>query len=279
MNLFGEYLVEQKYISAADLLKLLVEQVRTAPSLMEVTFEAQLLEPEEILAVLSLQHNRGSDFKTACHDLGYWTPALEEKIQQELLRKKIPLGQLVMEAKLMSMQELVSALDKFMQENEKKSKTATVVEPSLEKSSETKAVMPFTSLSDTGVLELQDLFSSDCKNILMEQLELLTSSPASPKEREVAGQRCMVEIHTLRGGAKFLRLNRLEELLSVMEQALGKIKNKPSEVQDWILLSDGVRVSWDLCTSVVANKSEEFFFNQSDLQQQYLETLNLLKRF
>lgn len=122
MKLFGEYLVEKKIIDEASLLKALIEQVRSTPSTLEAAFETQVLTQGQLLAVLKHQHAQCVGFLEALQALNLKSEGVVEKIREYSTKKRIPLGQTLVQMGAADLEAITKALDDYLAEVETEQK-------------------------------------------------------------------------------------------------------------------------------------------------------------
>ncbi len=114
MKLFGEYLVEKKIIDEKSLLKALVEQVKSTPSTLEAIVEINAFPPSEILHILKHQHQHGTGFLEAMQALNLKSEKLVDKIREYSSKKRVPLGETLVQLGLANLEVITRALDDYL---------------------------------------------------------------------------------------------------------------------------------------------------------------------
>ncbi|MGZ3650565.1 MAG: hypothetical protein ACXVB9_05935 [Bdellovibrionota bacterium] len=114
MKFFGEFLIEHNLIDRHQLLAALVRQVRDLPSYAEVVFEQNLLPEETLFEAFKLQTIRKISFLEACIEMKVWNQQLNETIHEEVRKKRVPIGQILLEMKALDLDTLTRALDEFL---------------------------------------------------------------------------------------------------------------------------------------------------------------------
>ena len=123
--LFGEYLVQKGLLSSPTVLGLLIEQIKSQPSVAQVIFEHNLLTEPQQLETLRVQSRTGWDYQQACVDLKFWNEEIASTIVQKSVLSRPPLGQLIVSKGLMSFGDLTKVLDEFVGMCELDGDTAT----------------------------------------------------------------------------------------------------------------------------------------------------------
>lgn len=114
MKLFGEFLVEKELINKETLMNMLVEQVRTMPSYLELSWRSKHISADNLLAILKLQSQKHIGFMEALRELGLWSTEIEGNIFAEASTLKIPLGQILVNNNIITAEALTHALDEFL---------------------------------------------------------------------------------------------------------------------------------------------------------------------
>ncbi len=112
--LFGEYLVQKGLLSAPTVLELLIDQIKSQPSVAQIILDHNLLTVPQQLEALRVQSRTGWDYQQACVDLNLWSEDIASTIVQKSHLSRQPLGQLIVSKGLMSFGELTKVLDEFV---------------------------------------------------------------------------------------------------------------------------------------------------------------------
>ncbi len=112
--LFGEYLVQKGLLNAPTVLGLLIDQIKSQPSVAQVIFDNSLLTEPQQLEALRVQSRTGWDYQQACVDLKFWNEEMASTIVQKSIQSRPPLGQLIVSKGLMSFGDLTRVLDEFV---------------------------------------------------------------------------------------------------------------------------------------------------------------------
>lgn len=113
-QLFGEFLVQKNLLKANAILGLLIEQLRSQPTVGEIVFQNSLLSEQQQLEIFRTQCLNGWDYQQACVALGYWNEELAKQIFVRSAKSRMPIGQLIVAKGLMSFGDLTKALDEFV---------------------------------------------------------------------------------------------------------------------------------------------------------------------
>lgn len=114
MKLFGSYLVEIGLVDQATLLAALVRQLEVVPSVAEIVHEGKLLSVRDQLKIFEHQWQTGAEYRRAALELGLWSGHLDFEIKRALVEKRQPLGQVLVEAGKLSLEDLTSSLDEYV---------------------------------------------------------------------------------------------------------------------------------------------------------------------
>ncbi len=112
--LFGEYLVQKGLLNAPTVLGLLIDQIKSQPSVAQVIFDNSLLTEPQQLEALRVQSRTGWDYQQACVDLKFWNEEIASTIVQKSIQSRPALGQLIVSKGLMSFGDLTKILDEFV---------------------------------------------------------------------------------------------------------------------------------------------------------------------
>lgn len=203
-KLFGEYLVEKKLISSAQLLEILMDQLAALPTLPELLHQKRLMSDDDLLRALSHQSSSDTDFKGACTALGLWTPSLQASIASHLLEIRIPIGQLLVQKGHLTLATLTKALDEYFSDER----------------------APLAASSPAPSADNDDDFFTDAKRERLAHLftELGTCTAKSPPDlvRQIL-QSSHQLVHSLRGAARLAGNVPLENSWALFERELSAL--------------------------------------------------------
>lgn len=114
MKLFGEFLVEKKYINADNLVHSLISQVKMTRPVVDIIYSKKLLDPNQILSALQLQASKNMEFITACKEMNLWTDDIESEVHKEASKGRPPIGQILIRDGYIESKKLIEALDEYM---------------------------------------------------------------------------------------------------------------------------------------------------------------------
>lgn len=115
VKLFGEYLVEKGVVTAEQLVAALMEQLCSTPLVAEVVFAHKLLGVGDFLRTMAHQHRSGLNFQAAAESLDLWTPAIEAAVLGHIRAVRKPLGEVLVEMEVLSLNDLTSSLDAYVE--------------------------------------------------------------------------------------------------------------------------------------------------------------------
>ena len=122
--LFGEYLVSNNVISEKALVTCLVEQARVNPAVFEIIFKEKLLTEEQQLQVFEKQAESNSDYMFALKELGFLTADLIAAIDRYLSKNGTMIGEILLNQKYLSIEDLLSNLDDYLYDEGKEAESA-----------------------------------------------------------------------------------------------------------------------------------------------------------
>lgn len=129
-KLFGEYLIEKKIISEENLVQLIVQQSKSIPSLIQLVHKSSLINPKDMLAILRYQTQKNISFEMACKNLNFWNEKLESTLNQEYEKYKIPIVQLIIENELADTDQVMIALEEYLNQKKDEVVESNTQEPS-----------------------------------------------------------------------------------------------------------------------------------------------------
>jgi hypothetical protein len=111
---FGEYLVEKKIIDEKQLVKALIEQFKSIPSLLQVIHDNNALDEQSLVKVLNLQFQDKSDIISAIQKMNALpVEKLTELIKTQISFKK-PLGEVLVDLKFANVSDVRTGLEQYI---------------------------------------------------------------------------------------------------------------------------------------------------------------------
>ncbi|MES2614104.1 MAG: hypothetical protein V4591_01680 [Bdellovibrionota bacterium] len=130
--LFSEYLIEQKQVTDEQVLTALIEQLRSTPSLAEISYEKSFLPTSDLLKILFHCQHHSLDFRSSAEQLGLCSGEVWEKIYSQLQTLQKPLGEILVEKGFVSVDTLSSLLVSYVENtNKPQSDNASRLDPIL----------------------------------------------------------------------------------------------------------------------------------------------------
>lgn len=213
---FAEYLIEQNVINETTLVDTLIEQQRDQPSVLEIVREQNLLDPKQLVQILSLQSRQGIDFQSACVHLNLWNDSLATALIQESQRRHRPLGEILIANKVMDLKALTAVLDAFL------------VECRVEESTEVASGIPTAAVGAFSMnADFCDQFNSAAYRKLQHSVELASGQPFDREEFIMIGLQALNVAHRLVGAAQFAKLSDVQEYLTAFETTLQELTRDP----------------------------------------------------
>ncbi len=229
MKYFGEYLVSKGIITEEILINAIFHQTRLIPTVAEIVFKKRLISPSQVLGALKIQHEKKIDFKTACQHLALWTDELERHVYNEIKQNTMPLGQILISSGAIDLTTITKALDEFLsqveipQQNTASSSEVEAVTCTIE-SLITKTAM---TVKNIDPILLEEVFSNltpskfDSINTLLLSMENLKD-----RSKLDAVQSLVKEIHFIRGLLRCIRFDKMESLITLLEDYSLKVSKK-----------------------------------------------------
>jgi hypothetical protein len=223
-KLFGEYLVEKGHINKSTLLNALVQQIKSVPSVTEIVFEKNLMDHDNILKALLIQHQKQNSFIDAARELNLWNENIQKEVERHITHTKTPLGEILVKTGVVSLDVIADALDVFLTE------TKFSQEPPKSE------VVPIVQNTDsqntpTGSVEYTTYFDQFTLETYLELKILLTFSHHQPLTQNVIA-RAIDTLQVYKGTARFVTLPKSELIIDNMLKVLFDMQNKEVEKVD-----------------------------------------------
>ena len=293
---FGEFLVEKGVITKDNLVDALVDQISNTPPLCQIVFENKIITPTKLFDVFRYQQDNQSEFVSACKATGVWTEEVEAKINSYLDELRRPLGHILVNKGVIDLKKLTNMLDEFLSQlviaPSRPTSSPLVVtrtEEVLSPSSTSSGAISIEDLTESiqpGILsELDETFDEKKKKMIRVALSLIKDNVDVDSEIcKKLLQDITKILHNLNNQLGMLALDKLTELLSLMELAVSKLNadfaslSKDSIFSGLSELTKSIDLAWSLKTSIMTNSTERSFFLEAKTSQQYQEQMSSLKR-
>lgn len=213
MKLFGEFLVEKNILSEEQLLELLMQQLRDLPTVGEVVFREKLLSTRDILRTMAHQTRQGIEFRTAARELGLWNDSIEKQVAEFSARKRMYLGQLVVNCGRATLPQMEALLDEYLVsvQQERKAQEAPP-NPAKAKPVEVSPPTATSAVSDQGEPTFFGSFVDAGKLKEVEAAVSALRSEQDPKRRIELLDTLSHLFIEFRGAARFAELVDIEKL-------------------------------------------------------------------
>ncbi|KXF82444.1 Hpt domain-containing protein [Enterovibrio coralii] len=296
MKLFGRFILDEGLVSAKDLADAMVEQVSQTPHSLEIIYQKGLISPEQLLDIISLQNDEHLDFRTACIRLDIWRTEFIDIINDEVAKRRITLGQLLVDKELVEPNKLLSVLKQYhVYRAENNNDFALFSENTLldlnegenDKSAQEIVFEPdFSQVQLSNLPDYLDLFSEE-KEIELE-MQILAIESLGNAEQDVDPEELLdqffTEYHSLKGTARGIGailteniIHESEDLLTFYKRFLHKV-----ESSDFAALAATnlkvIDVLGHLRNEMIDTGTEESFWRKPELKARYLKALNDTKR-
>lgn len=311
--LFGEFLVQKNLVKSTDILDLLVEQIRSQPSIAEIVYRHKLLSEDEQLQVLRIQSQTGWDYQQACVELKLWSEPLSQLVLDHSAKSRLPLGQLIVSRGLMTSIDLTRALDDFValfEESETSNHgepTKTVQEPPkvpvYVKSGDGSGFPEKSKIIPIGIptspqhgarmfFNIDPILLNEFIVMLPEsrltEIENMTAQWLSKVQRggvdEIANEMRELgsEMDTLRGAARFVRAELVEQLMHLGSMMAHSFAGRPEILEMQIqgiagAFADVYHIVFKIREILIAEHSEKSIWLSAESRASYEKTLTSLQ--
>lgn len=281
---FGEFLVEKKIVTSDVLVAALVEQMEALPSLVKIIMDQKLMDSGSILSALSCQQEKGFDFKSACVHLNFWTPNLEETINEELKKKRTPIGQILINRGAIDLKKLTMALDEFLSQVPE----SKAVEPEkIEEASSVQENAPEEEaflLQPPLVSDFEDTFDEKKKRIVSLALSLVRDNTKDDPTSAVKLLGDVIKcIKPIGGLCSMFGLDKLGLILNSMENTINdslQLKEDPgfypNNQKKCDVMISLFELSWQIRDSIITNSTEVVFFKDASNLTKYNKLIEKL---
>ena len=290
MKLFGRFLLDENLISASDLADAMIEQIKTMPNNIVILYEKKMINSKQILDIISLQNNESLDLRSACIQLGIWQHEFTNMIQEEVLKQRIPLSQILINKGLIKPQVILPVLKKYHAYCAENSNDFTLFSEIDDIENEQKnTIQKIRFEPDFSQVKINDLseylaFFSDEKIVSLELAILVIEGLAdNTEDAEERLDSFFIEFHSLKGSARAIGailsenlIHETEDVLSFYKRFLHKI-----EKNDFVLLAAAnlhvLDVLGHLRNALISSGSEEGFWSNQAHKNHYLKVLSEIK--
>ena len=286
---FGEFLVEKGVITKDHLVDALVDQISNTPPLCQIVFENKIIPPSKLFDVFRYQQDNQSEFVSACKALGIWTQEVQDKTNSYLDELRRPLGHILVNKGVIDLKKLTNMLDEFLSQlvivPTSPVKVAEVLVPS-SPAPGSFAIEDLSEFIQPGILsELDETFDEKKKKMVRVALSLIKDNVDVDSE---ICKKLLLDItkilHNLNDQLGMLALDKLTELLSLMEFSVSKLnaefgtRSKESIHSSISELTKSIDLAWSLRLSIISNATERSFFLDPKTAQQFQDQLSSIKR-
>ncbi len=237
--LLMQYLIEQKLVKTEQVVEALVEQLRSLPSSLEIVFDLNLLSKEAIFDVLAEQQISGTDFQCSAKKLGFWSEDIRDRIHLELVKRRLPLVQILVQRGYLSLQNLSPALNDYVERAGQVSPSAqgkVVVETSPLAIQVTPVGRPLLKLDSFLISEYADAFDTKFVLSMKSLLSLLHNEAKDGKAMASAFKLGLMESVVIRAAASFLGAVESESIADSLVKIFDQESNRLGSVEKVSLL-------------------------------------------
>ena len=278
MKLFGEYLVEKNLISKDQLAVCLIDQVRSMPSYVEVAWNEKMINAEQVLLIVKIQFEKKKGFIDVLKEIGVWNQDFEKKFNEKVSSIRTPLGQLLLNRKILPAEALTHALDEYLSQVSKQSPPA----PSGETQGQVSATMAQDSTLTQSAVAYLETFSKGMKDSF-EGLGAKCESATTLDSSDL--KNCFDNIHLLRGAGRLAKLESSEQLLSALEDVVKRIASSPDSLPQLKIkmfgnsMREAVAILWELRDLISKGQTEKQVLAHGQMQERFNRVLGDLSGF
>jgi hypothetical protein len=293
---FGEFLVEKGVISQENLVDALVDQIASTPPLCQVIVQKRILTTAKVFEAFRFQQDHQVEFMQACKSIGAWTQEVQDKTFSAIDDIRRPLGHILVSKGLIDLKKLTNMLDEFLSQlaitpTPQAAPIAPTPAPAVEmvKAPEPlKSMIDLSELTDSyqpGILmELEETFDEKKKKMVRVALSLVRDNAGTDT---AICKKLMMDVfkivHSLNGLLGLLALDKLSEILTLMEGHLSQLqpnlgdRSKELIIEDTLNLTKAIELAWGLRCSILANATERVFLSELENQTQFLELSKIFR--
>ena len=224
MKLFGEFLVEKNILTNEQLLGVLLDQIKSTPTIPELVIKNKLLPEDEILKIFRRQVVQRTPFTEAAKLEGLWTEELNQSVEKLTTLNRMPLGQIVIKLGYATVDEMTKALDEFLggvTVNDVQNGVNQQITPDISHSTKVASSDSLTTGISTDFTAFTDLAE--------ETARVLTSAGALTGDSKLnldLIKSAYQELHKLKGAARISNLQIMTNLINHYEDCLKEICNQ-----------------------------------------------------
>jgi hypothetical protein len=307
--LFGEFLVHKGLIKSNAILSLLIDQIRSQPSVAEIVYLNKLLTEPQQLQVLRLQSRTGWDYQQACVELKYWSEKVALVVAEKSAKTRVQLGQLIVSKGLMTPSDLTRALDEFVGlcETDGSSSVQSTRKPPAVPDLQLSSVpggaaarnnvipigiSPALSVSEPHFTTVDPILLTEFLELLpVSRLKEMSEITKSWNVKIQNGETDLVimelsaiarEMDSIRGAARFIRAELVERLMHLGTTTIELLIAKPEFVRGKIgkisaTCYEIYNSVWTIRGVLISERSELSFWNFMESRKAYEETLHALQ--
>lgn len=237
---FSEYLVEQGHISADQLAGVLVQQIKSMPTVCEVVYNQKLLSSEQTLQALNHQMKTGCEFIKACEALGFWSQDMASQVAQALSSHRVPVAQLLQKEKLVTLDVLVGALDNYLSENAEAPAIVAIAEKAVV--AEAAMVESHLEVQVASLGEVTDSVGADSNHFFdfytQSAQSVMVTLTRDWNQSDMDVTSALIDrVHGLAGAARFAKLDELEAIFKEAEQLVRGAGDMPPGLGEGLMVA------------------------------------------
>lgn len=248
MRLFGQFLIDEGLISKEDFVAGMIIQAEALPSLPFAIHELKLFDLDVQVSIFAYQANHFKEYRAACVEMGIWDEAnVEHPLGRFFLSRLKPLGKILVEQGLLTLEQLSSALEKYValsdqleaEDDKKPAPNLTLVQKNAQSFADIKVRKHNPPAPSSAEKRLYDLYCQSFNEAMVDRLRGYLDDPSSA----IRG-RLIQELHAARHAASFILAFKSAELLSRLIAVCED--DKPFSASEKALINQGINLAWVL---------------------------------
>lgn len=292
---FTDFLVEKGIITKDIILELLIDQYMKIPSTLEIVISKKLLPIYKTFKIFEILDKHGFDFKAAAQELGMWSDEIQEALNKERSRYKLPLGQIIVRRKLATTHQMVEYLEEFNGEkigelsphDQRKKEKELFDELSDEIPTADSFEVQFMAIDTESLNDYMGTVDGEKRNEIERLIldwEKLPNDRAREKEVRDNVHSVKREYHTIKGSSRFIRAALIEGITHEAEDLIVEFEDHFFELDEKFkeqMTNLNLRildVVWDILDCLQKNQSEEPYWEIEQKRQNIFNIVQEMKR-
>ncbi len=281
---FVEFLVDKGIIKKEIILELQIQQYLKIPSTIQLVVNRKLLPIYKIFKTFEKLSEFGFDFERTARELNFWTPEIQQKVEEEKSLYKLTIGQILVGKKITTTREMVDLMEEFTGVKIDAISTRDMI---LEDTQEEEFKVNFMPI-DIDILDDYLLTVDVEKRLEIEKLILdWEKLPMDRSQEKVMRENVHAvkrEYHTIKGSSRFINAALIEKITHHAEDLIDVFEENFYEVDEKTkgdLTSLNLKIldlMWDILENLQKSKSEEPYWEVEENRQNIIKIVKEISR-